>query len=348
MFDEGRYKDTIIGVLDYVDSSLVKRTGNKDQTSFAIPHGSLTIYLTITDTEYSIFVPFLKLPPKNQVALMRQVLEVSFHPLILTKIVLKDDQLCFEYKSPLELAEPYKIYGILQEICNTADYYDDVFVEKFGAQPVEEVKAEKFPPEKVEKAWEKFQEYLNEALAYYNFFESKRLYPFCWDVLCTGLMKIDYFMEPQGFLRSEMEKAIAGLNSPENLNEKLMKTKAIIEKLKTYPKEKFEQVLYMPEYLITAKKRCDLAGVQNALGQIYNNAKNEIGSRDYMGATLSLLFGIMNLYYRFDIPAEIRMTLNKGLINSSKQPWNEAATALFNAITIVMDMKQEQQLPVNK
>ena len=48
------------------------------------------------------------------------------------KFELKKDRLAFEYTCPLALANPYKIYYILQEICNTGDKYDDEFETSSG------------------------------------------------------------------------------------------------------------------------------------------------------------------------------------------------------------------------
>ena len=63
----------------------------------------------------------------------------------------------------------------MEEICQTADGFDDVFIEKFGAQRLSEMKVQKFSFEQAETAWTKYQAYLKEGLAYLDYFEGRRI-----------------------------------------------------------------------------------------------------------------------------------------------------------------------------
>jgi hypothetical protein len=340
IFEEGDYKKTILGVFDYIDNSLAKKYGNADQSEFVFPHSKSKVHVSIKKDKFTVRARFLRLPQKAAVPILRQISEINFYPLVLSQIVLEGDELVFKYENPLELCDPYKVYGVLDEICINMDYYDDIFMEKFGATRSEETKIKKFSEKESEKAWENFQEYLREAEDYMHYFEVKRFSNFEWIIIALVFMKIDYYLVPQGFLRSEIEKVVSDLNN-QNIpfNEALNKGKAAITKFKNLDKGKFEESCYIPEVFMPAKKRCDLACVQNMLKRDYENAKIEMANLDFMGATLHLLFGIYNLYFRNQIPADITKKLNKALQKTSSEPWEKAAHELWNATTGIMEMK---------
>lgn len=339
-YENKQYKQTIIEVLNYINPDLVEKTGNSDKTKFVISHGSIVIFLDIDDDRYTIRAPFLKMPEQNKVALMRQLTELNFFSLNLTQIVLNDkDELEFIFESPLEMCEPYKIYNILEEICMVADGNDDVFIEKFGAKRLTEPKIERFSTEMVDKAWEKFQAYLKEAIDYIAYFESKNMYPFCWDVCYTTFTKIDYYMKPQGFLRYEIEKAVNELNAQVHLNERVAKAKNALQKFQALSKDKFAESLYKIEVFITEKPKARLPDIQSFIQKTYQNSEQEIAKGDGIGATYTLMTGLLDLFYRRDIPAKIMDKFVSALADMSQKPWGEAATILWRSVDGVMKMQ---------
>ena len=105
-YDAGNYKEAILNLLNYVDPGLISRTGNADASEFTIPHGSALIGLKIGSDTFSVNAPFLILPEKNSIPLLRQVASINFSPLVLADISLEKDQLSFSYSCPLSLCEP--------------------------------------------------------------------------------------------------------------------------------------------------------------------------------------------------------------------------------------------------
>lgn len=338
-YENKKYKKTILEILKYINPDLIQKTGNKDLSEFKIPHGSIIVNLKIKNGVFSVSVPFLKVSEKNKIALMRKAAEINFSLLILTQINLKQDRLFFEYEAPLELCDPYKLYAIFYEICNNADYYDDIFIEKLGAERIISMQTKKYPRKLIDTAWIKFHEYLNESLMYLEYFKNKRLESFGWDVLCLCFMKIDYYIAPQGFLRSEIERAISEMHKSAPIPERLHKAKEIIKKLIIFERKKFEESLYIPKIFISPKIRADLAAAQNSLKKTYESAKTERAAIDYPGATLSLLYGIYNLYYRNDLPQAITEILNSGLRDASKKTWKQASDILWDTINNLMETK---------
>lgn len=182
IYESKKYKETVYAVLDYIKEGLSEQALDTEKTKYSLPHGSIKVNLEIKEDSIEINAPFLKIPAKSLIPLMRQVAEINFNTLVLAQIIIEGDEIFFRFNSPLELCEPYKLYRVLEEICIQADANDDVFIEKFGAQRFSQMEIEPFTEEQNDLCWVKFQEYLQEAINYADYFESKRMEYFGWDV----------------------------------------------------------------------------------------------------------------------------------------------------------------------
>ncbi|MDE6452364.1 MAG: YbjN domain-containing protein, partial [Odoribacter sp.] len=139
-FENREYVKSFYSLLDYMNSEFRTKYGNKQGNEFHIPHGSIVVNIKLDKDKLSITAPFVSLPEKGRIPLLRQVAGLNFNAMDLSMIYLKDNQLNFEYTCPLQLINPYKIYYILEEICRTGDKYDDEFESKFDAQRIYEPK----------------------------------------------------------------------------------------------------------------------------------------------------------------------------------------------------------------
>ena len=104
-----------------------RNTAMYRETNFIFPHGSIIVNIKLDEEKLSITAPFVALPEKGRIPLLRQVAGLNFNAMDLATIYLRDNRLSFEYSCPIQLINPYKIYYILQEICCTGDKYDDEF-----------------------------------------------------------------------------------------------------------------------------------------------------------------------------------------------------------------------------
>ncbi|MCU0446301.1 MAG: hypothetical protein MUE85_15445 [Microscillaceae bacterium] len=340
-YDEKKHLETIYAVLDYIKPGISQKSLDAERTKYTLSHGSIQMNLEIADNEYRINAPFLRIPARSLIPLMRQVAEINFGTLVLAQIVIEGTDIYFRYNSPLELCEPYKLYRVLEEICIQADANDDVFIDKFGAQRFSVMDVVPFSPEEVDKAYEKYQQFLNEALAYIDYFESKRMEYFGWDALYLAFTRIDYYMRPQGVLKSEVEKAVKDLNSSAQMPEKLQKGRSTVQKMLQMDKQKFAESLYQSKEFISEKPKYEITGVQDYLNKSYNTARDERSKRDYIGSTLSLLCGIYGLMYYYNIPQTTHDILTDGLGRANNRAWADASDALWNTYESVMNQNQK-------
>ena len=335
------YRATVHAVLDYIQEGLSEKALDDQKSRYAFPHGSITVNLEIKDDRLYINAPFLRIPAKYLIPLMRQVTELNFGTLVLAQIILEGSDIYFRYDMPLELCEPYKLYRVIEEICIQADSNDDLFIEKFGAQRFSEMQVDPFSAEQIDMAWAKFQQYLNDAKTYHDYFISKRWEMFGWDAYYIAFTKLDYFFRPQGVLKSELEKSVKDLNANIPFNEKIQKARSVADKFLKMDKDKFAESMYMSRQFISEKPTFDVAGIQNYLNKSFNTAKDEMNKKDYIGATLTMLTGTYGLLYYYVIPQTSYNMIVEGLEKSSDKAWSDAATALWNVYNSLMGQSQK-------
>lgn len=336
LFDARDYLASVHTVIDYANPELRKKYGNESQDEFHIPHGSVIVHLSLKNNTVTVRVPFLELPQTNVVPLLRQITQINFQPLNLAQIQLNGQQLEFFFSCPLELAEPYKLYYVFRDICHYADIYDDDFTEKFGAKRLIEPKIIPYAEALAEQAWQDTQQNIKEGLEYLNYFESKRWYFFCWDILMITIQKIEYHISPQGMLRNELEKGVRDMNGKDNSNERVSRGKALLLKFQNMPKEQFVKDLYKAEIFIPYKWRTSLQNIQDNIRPAYEQAQKEMNSKDHIGVCMTVIYNYYNLYYDNNIEDDIASVINSGLESASNKPWAEASGLLFNSLERIM------------
>lgn len=339
LYEEGKYHDAVVGIIRYVNPELLEKTGNKDQTRFVIPHGSIVVQIDIEDNHLYVKAPFLSTADAMKIPLLRQVAQINFSPLNLAKIFLEDDKLVFNYHCPLDLCEPYKMYEVFREICIYADSYDDEFIKKFGAKWLQEPVIKRFPKSEADLAWDKIQHYLKEGLEYIEHFEDKRNFAFCWDIIMITLMKIEYYAEPQGLYRNELEKMAGVLQGNIGITEKISRGKEFFRKLQDYSREDFDADIYEAQSFIPYKYRSTIENIRSNFEETYASARKERDGGDHIGATLSMQHIFLKLFFYNNVEDNISRPITEAMIKSSNKPWPEASAALWKAMEQIMSGK---------
>lgn len=340
-FREGRFRETVLNFLDYLSPGVTEkhRTGEDE---FSIPHGSLVISVKIADGLLSVDAPFLHVPEKRVNPLLRKVSEINFSVLYLTQIVLVEDRLHFSVEVPLELCEPYKLYDIFYEICINADYYDDLFMEKFQALRVTEPRVTLYSTEELEGFFTSFTEHLTEAMDFLEYCRDKRWFDLGLETGIISLTKIDYVFAPQGYLRTGIENTWSSCCGNAQPSDKVEILLDFSRELRSMTLEEFSRSVYRTEFLVSVRKHAFLPDVKESLQGRYQNAGRDISSSAFLGAAVSLMYGIYTMLYRFLVPVSIEEILNQGLMKASGQNWETAAKELYAAVAKVMEMEQHE------
>lgn len=337
-FENGDYLHSFHTLLDYVNPDLREKFGNQEGTEFHVPHGSIVVSLKIENDRLNITAPFLALPEKGRVPLLRQVANLNFNDMDLAQIELKDEKFHFKYSCPLALAQPYKIYYVLEEICRTGDKYDDEFETKFGAQRIYEPKVTPFDAETLDKVYEVIQLSCKECMDAVKGFEADRKFGFAWNVLDTTLLKILYYAHPQGQLLNDMNKAVTEMDREDiPLPEVVNYGKSVVARLQGMTKEELAEDLYFADIFISPKRRSNLKNIQENFEGSYNRATQAFEARDYMTCCLMIVYKFYEMYHYNDVQDDVNAVVTRALQKTSAMPWDEAAEILHDAMENIME-----------
>jgi hypothetical protein len=337
-FEEKQYRQSLYALLDYLNGTFRTKYGNAEGTEFVIPHGSIMLNLKLEKEELKITAPFLSLPEKNKIPLLRQIAGLNFVNLDLAAIVLKDNQLFFEYSCPLSLVNPYKIYYVLREICRTGDKYDDEFVTKFGAQRIYEPKVTPYDSQTIDAIYDVIQLSCKEAWDVLKEFEANRKYGSAWHIIDTALLKIMYYAHPQGQLLNELNKAIGNMDREDiPLPDIIVQGKQALERLQTMDKKALAEDLYYVETFVPDKYRFGLKNIQENFEEPFENVSKEIENNNFLYCYLLIVFQFYKMYFYNLVPDDINAVVVDALHRSSAQPLEEAAKILYEAMSNIMD-----------
>lgn len=342
-FENHEYLKSFYALLDYINSEFRTKYGNAQGNEFHIPHGSIIVNIKLDDEKLSITAPFVLLPEKGRIPLLRQVAGLNFNAMDLSMIYLRDNQLSFEYSCPLQLINPYKIYYILEEICRTGDKYDDEFETKFGAQRIYEPKITPYDAADTDRIYDALQLCCRECLEAVKYFEPSRKYGYIWNIIDTTMMKFMYFAQPQGQLLNDMQKAIRDMDREDMpLPDITAQGRAIIEKLQKMPKEELAESLYYVETFIPSKRRSNLQNIQENFEDNYKKVSGYMESGDYMTACVMMLYKFYEMYYYNNLQEDVNRVVADALQKGSAKPWEEAAPLLYKAMEAIMEDELEE------
>ncbi|WP_347373788.1 hypothetical protein [Aequorivita sp. Q41] len=335
LFNSKQYPKVLPTLLDYVGSHFQSK---KSGDTYLIAHGSVLVGITQTDTHLHIKCPFLNIENAQKVPLMRKLAEIRMHPLNLTNVVLEKELVYFSFSCPINLCEPYKIYSVLREICFYADSYDDEFIEKFGATNLQEPKTTPFSNELKQEAYANYQKILAEGLERFAIYMENRHTHNAWYTLNITLKRIEFYCEPQGYLRTLLERAIDGIfdkNTP--FQNRLLNGKNSLEKLKEYTEDKFSEDLYQIETFIPHKYSSKKDNIRENWGDNYTEAQDMIANARFEDASNLLQSCFYGLFYYNLVDETIKKPITDALAQANGLAWNQAAPILLKGMEAIME-----------
>ncbi|MEG0500030.1 MAG: hypothetical protein RR550_02775, partial [Rikenellaceae bacterium] len=301
------------------------------------------------DDQLIIYAPFLSLPEKNRIPLLRQVANLNISSLVLAKISMRDEMLYFCYSCPLSLVNPVKIYSILYDICLNGDKYDDEFSTKFGAKRICEPIVTPYDSSTLENVYNVIQLSCNECLTAVSEFEPERKFGYAWNMITTTLLKILYYAHPQGQLLNDLNKAFTEINNEEVPIPDLVKQgKELITKLVNRSQEQLAEHLYYIETFVPTKRRSNLTTLQADFEESYAKAAANLEADNFMDCCMILTYKFYEVYYYNHLQDDINDVIAKAMQEASAKNWEEAATILFTAMDKIMEGELEPETETAK
>ncbi|WP_101690074.1 hypothetical protein [Dysgonomonas massiliensis] len=335
-YEKKDYKQSFLLLLDYINPDI--RTKYQKDNSFSVPHGSVLVNIELTDDQLIVTAPFLKLPDKNRVPLLRQTATLNFRYIDMAHIKLENERLLFEYSCPLALANPYKLYYVLREICATGDEYDDEFATKFGAERIYEPKITPYDAKTLDAVYSVIQQSCEECNTGIKYFESERKYGYAWNIVASTLLKILYYAHPQGQLLNDINKAIEDLDREDiPLSETVNIARKLVDRIQAMSKEELSKDMYYVETFVSTKRRSTLTNIQDNFKGLYETVSKYMEQEDYMASTVMMTYQFYNMYYNNDVQDDVNKLVVNALTQSSAKPWSEAASIQFRAVKSIME-----------
>ena len=331
-----QYKESFHYLLDYINPSLRQKHGNAEQTEFKVPHGSVIINISVKGNQVDINCGLVDISTAVRIPLLRKATEMNFYPLGLAQMHLTGNQLSFQYKATLDASEPFKTYYVLKEICDTADRYDDEFKEKFKAKGFVEPRVTYFSAELNDAAWNQTNEIINETFAFCNYFDQQRWYGCTLDYLMLALKRIDLCTQPQGFLKTEMERVVGELNNNQmNLTDRIQTGKKYLQQIQQMGKENFAKNLYEIEIFVPQKWRTNAVQVKNNIQHALANAERYHTDKNYISSVIESHYCIYNLFYQNNMDHTVNVIFFDALSRASGKPWMEASGILLQSLQTI-------------
>lgn len=336
-YDKKEYLKSFQYLLDYINPELRQKYGNAQGTEFSIPHGSIVVNLNIENDELKITAPFLKLPEKNRVPLLRQTAVLNFRFIDLAQIELKDERLQFNYNCPMALVDPYKMYYILREICSTGDEYDDEFSTKFGAERIYEPKIVPYDAKTIDDVYNIVQLSCKECNEGLKYFEGERKYGYAWNIVACTLLKVLYYAHPQGQLLNDLNKTIKDLDREDiPLPEVVAIGKKQVDRIQNMTKEQLAEDLYFVEIFVSDKRRSSLSNIQENFKNTYEKTTTYLDQEDYMACAVMIMYQFYNMYFYNDVQDDVNAVIVNAMTQSSNKSWEVAAPILHRAMENIM------------
>lgn len=337
-YDNKNYQLSFHKLLDYINPELRSKYGNSEGTEFSIPHGSIIVNIKIDADQLKVTAPFLSLPEKNRVSLLRQTAGLNFNHIDLAQIELKDEKLQFEYSCPMALVNPYKLYYVFREICITGDKYDDEFSTKFGAERIYEPKVTPYDASSVNTIYDVIQQSCKECTDGLAHYESERKYGYAWNVVACTVLKVLYYAHPQGQLLNDLNKCVVDLDRQDiPLNEVVNIGKKLVERLQGMSKEELAEDLYYVETFVSEKRRSSLKNIQENFKETFDKVSTYIAQEDYMATTVMITYQFYNMYFYNDVQDDVNNVVADAMTRSSAQQWHIAGPILYDAMKKIME-----------
>lgn len=340
-YDEGRFRDALIGVINYINPSLLKGVDTSGDVDFSHTQGSAQVRVQIKGDVFKVEAPFLKITEAtNSVALIRKVAEVNFSPLTLVQIVLRDNVLWFEYEMGLSVCNPYKVYDIIREVCMYSDDYDDMFISSYKAEFYKEPQITALTEQEQEKVWNQISDVLNDYKNYSELFAKKRWTVFQWDIIITSLLKIANMPCVNGKLRSDLSEYVGNMsNGNIDFNFRIDKGTNFMKKLCDTPKEDILNDLYYADQFISLRWRSSASIITNQLERNIKQVDDYNRKEHYLDLSYYLQFVFLKLIYDYNLEENYKNAIHNALEKASGLESNRASKILSKLFYDMYDGK---------
>lgn len=340
IYDEGKHLESLHMFLDGLGVDR-KKYGNPEGTRFSIPHGSIVLDIEIEGDTFKIGTDFLRIPQENRIPMIRQVLQMNLEDLMLARFICRGDILRIEYSCPISLINTYKLYPLVRNICNTADEYDDIFCQEFGAERVYTPIITRYPDAELRRVYDAIQQIGREGIERVRELTDDRRHLMAWFMISATFIQIYHVAQPKGCLDADINKALVALDEQLPDSELVPRAVKTLEEILSRSYESIVADIYEAEMIISAKRRSSLKLLQNMTSNAYEAAAQAGQSGDYDAVYARLIHILYNAMRIMDMQDDLATVIESALKASSGKPIEEAALILYRAVDSIHEGEPE-------
>ncbi len=210
LFKEKSWQQSITAFFDYLrddETNNVQHIATETSGTFQIYQGSAVIrgYYDAQKLQARVTLARMAQP---SVPVMRRLLEMNF-TLYYTRYALQGDALTMLFDSPVNTANPSKLYYGLKELATKADKHDDLLLQEFtGLTPVDTEHIEEIPKAEKEIKFRYFKKWITETTGLVNSVDADKYSGGIAYLLLALAYRIDFLIMPEGKLLSALEKIV--------------------------------------------------------------------------------------------------------------------------------------------
>lgn len=254
LFKEKKYTAAFAAFFRYLrdeDEDNIIYTQDGDDFTFTIFQGSKKVHGTIRDLTISANAP-LAIMETPGTAVMRRMLEMNYTLYYSHSAMDEGNTLCMVFIADAPSTNPGKLYYGLRELATKADRQDDLLLTDFPSlKPTDNEHILSLPHKELDVKYNYFRKWIEETLSRVSDLNQDSFSGAIAYLLLTLIYRIDFLMQPEAKLLSEIEK-INGLywdkKEETALVERNQMMKDAIRKLLDISKEDFSKSLYKTKY----------------------------------------------------------------------------------------------------
>jgi len=275
LFKEKKYFDSISAFFDYLrddDTGNVNHSRDGKSGTFEFFQGTKIIRGHYNEDLFEAEVLLAQMPQPS-VPVMRRLLELNFG-LYYTRYAMNGDKISMLFDSDIETANPSKLYYGLKELAIKADKQDDLLVQDFTTLlPIDTDHVIQLSEEEKAIKLKYFKKWIQETLDMISGIDADKFSGGIAYLLLALSYRIDYMIQPEGKLLSEIEKIVEIYfrKDDRQVTEKNQEMIENFSRLMTKDKEEFYPYLFRSRYTFSIVTPQNYKTIADA---IYNANQN--------------------------------------------------------------------------
>lgn len=309
LFKEKKYQESIRTFFSYLTDETegnVVHQPNGDTGTFEIFQGSQIIRGSYDGSKLTAETVLAHMPQPS-VPVMRRLLEMNFK-LYYSRFSLLNQQVCMQFSSDLQTANPSKLYYGLKEMATRADKQDDLLVQDFTTlQPADKAHVDPLSDEEKEVKYKWFQQWIRDTLTMVEDVDADKFSGGIAYSLLALAYRIDFLIRPEGKLLQDLEKIVETYfrKDDRRISEKNGEMMDCFTKMLARTPEQFYPYLFRSKYTFSIVSPQNYKTIGDAIYNANQNINWYKENKQHKIAALISEYGFAYCQYSYSLPRPI-------------------------------------------